>query len=84
MLIHSCIYYELNDNIVSDHKWQEWAFELAKLQDDNPKKTKINFFDKEFDGWSGASGGSHLPVRDAWVLSKARYLLVNPFLERNV
>ena len=32
MLVHSCIYYELNTNVVSDHKWQEWANELTSLQ----------------------------------------------------
>ena len=34
MLIHSCIYYELNESIISDHQWQAWADELQKLQED--------------------------------------------------
>lgn len=84
MLVHSCIYYELNDSIVSDHVWQNWAFELAKLQNESPNDCVMGFFDKEFEGWVGSSGGSHLPLRNSWVLSKARYLLINPFLDRNV
>ena len=32
LLIHSYIYYELNDNIVSDATWSKWAMELVKLQ----------------------------------------------------
>ena len=32
MLIHSCIYYEMNTNIVSDDTWQKWADELESLQ----------------------------------------------------
>ena len=36
MLIHSHIYYEMDDNIVDDHTWQRWADELAELQDKNP------------------------------------------------
>ena len=74
MLVHSCIYYELNDNIVSDHKWQQWADELEKLQSDNPDKVNINFYDHYFKDWNGATG-NHLPHRDPWVMRKALYLL---------
>jgi len=74
MLIHSCIYYELNDNIVSDHKWQEWADELEKLQTDNPNCCQIDFYDYEFRDWDGATG-NHLPHRDPWVFAKSKYIL---------
>jgi NAD-dependent DNA ligase len=74
MLVHSCIYYELNDNIVSDHQWQQWADELELLQSQNPNCVDIGFFDKEFVGWTGATG-NHLPHRHPWVLSKSTYLL---------
>jgi hypothetical protein len=74
MLIHSCIYYHLDDNIISDHKWQEWADELQKLQEDNPKLIKIGFYDKTFIDWTGATG-NHLPHLDPWVLSKSKYIL---------
>lgn len=78
MLVHSCIYYELNDNIVSDHKWQQWADELQKLQEDHPDCIKINFYDHNFADWTGATG-NHLPHRDPWVMKKAKHLL---WLER--
>ena len=74
MLIHSCIYYELNDNIVSDHQWQAWADELEKLQKDNPDKVSIGFYDDVFKDWTGATG-NHLPHLDPWVNNKARWLL---------
>lgn len=74
MLVHSCIYYELNDNIVSDHKWQEWADELEKLQKENPQLLNIGFYDQHFQDWDGATG-NHLPHRDSWVYNKALYLL---------
>jgi NAD-dependent DNA ligase len=74
MLVHSCIYYELNDNLVSDHQWQAWADELEKLQRDNPDCCKLNFYDENFKDWTGATG-NHLPHRDFWVLNKATYLL---------
>ena len=74
MLIHSCIYYEMDDNIVSDHRWQAWADELEALQLANPHCCNINFYDNEFRNWDGSTG-NHLPHRHPWVLSKANYIL---------
>ncbi len=74
MLIHSCIYYEMNDSIISDHQWQEWADELQQLQTLHPDCMVINFFDWEFRNWDGATG-NHLPHRDPWVFAKANYIL---------
>lgn len=74
MLIHSCIYYELDNSVISDDVWQRWADELEQLQLKYPEHTKIGFFDFEFSDWTGATG-NHLPLRDPWVISKARYIL---------
>jgi len=74
MLIHSCIYYELDDNIISDHKWQQWADELEVLQRENPDCCKLDFYDWNFREWTGATG-NHLPHRDPWVYAKAKWLL---------
>lgn len=74
MLVHSCIYYEMDTNIVSDHKWQEWADELQQLQEQNPDCCKIDFFDWEFRDWTGATG-NHLPHRLPWVYGKSLYIL---------
>lgn len=74
MLVHSCIYYELNDSVVSDDQWQKWADELERLQREHPEFTKIGFFDWEFRDWTGATG-AHLNHREPWVLAKAKYVL---------
>lgn len=74
MLVHSCIYYELDDNIVSDHKWQDWANELERLQKKHPEHLEMGFYDKYFLDWDGSTGG-HLPHRDSWVYNKALQLL---------
>ena len=71
MLIHSYIYYHLDDNIVDDHTWQKWADELTELQ--AGEVVEIGFYDKEFADWDGSTG-SHLP-KDAWVHEKAIFLL---------
>ena len=56
MLVHSYIYYELNENIVSDSKWSSWATELARLQNDFPEIAKQVYYAKDFEGWDGSSG----------------------------
>lgn len=74
MLVHSCIYYELNNNVISDHQWQAWADELEKLQKDNPDLCKLDYFDFAFRDWNGATG-NHLPHRHPWVYNKAKYVI---------
>ena len=73
MLIHSYLYYLLDNPIISDEKWQEWANELADMQKKYPNLCKINFYDEDFEGWDGSSG--YYLSRDAWVAEKAmKYL----------
>ena len=48
MLVHSCIYYEMDKNIVDDSTWQKWADELRDLQKDNPLLCTIDFYDEAF------------------------------------
>lgn len=71
MLIHSCVYYEMDDNLVTDDKWQQWAEELTELQKDCKE---IGFYDEEFRDWDGTTG-AHLPHRDSWVYWKALTLI---------
>lgn len=70
MLVHSYLYYELDDIIIDDHKWQEWADELVEL---HKQKSVIGFYDEAFSDWTGASG-AFLPF-DTWVKEKAKKLL---------
>ncbi len=70
MLVHSYLYYELDDNVVDDHKWQQWADELVELQ---KQKIDIGFYDDAFRDWTGASG-AFLPF-DKWVKERAKKLL---------
>jgi hypothetical protein len=74
MLIHSCLYYEMNTNIVSDDMWQKWADELEQLQKKHSKDCNIDFFDYDFRDWDGSTG-SHLPHREPWVYFKANQIL---------
>lgn len=73
LLVHSCIYYHLNTNIISDKKWDEWARELKTLQEQYPDIAKQIMWYDAFKDWD-ASTGAFLPIKDEWVLKKA-YLI---------
>lgn len=60
MLVHSFLYYEADEPIISDDLWQQWANELEKLQNQNPKCCKIKYYDDVFKDWDGTTG-NHLP-----------------------
>jgi hypothetical protein len=72
MLIHSYLYYTLDDTVITDDKWQQWADELTELQ---KRKSNIGFYDKEFSDWNGSTG-MHLPS-PAWIVNKAKKLLTS-------
>lgn len=74
VLIHSIIYYELDDCIISDHQWQDWADELAKLQEQYPDIAEECPYADEFRDFDGSSG-FNLPLRDPRGVSTARYLI---------
>ena len=74
ILVHSYIYYELDQNIISDAQWAEWAKELCQLQKENPDISKsVEWYDafKDFDG----STGAFLPFDNEWVQCTAEHLL---------
>lgn len=71
MLVHSYLYYVLDESLISDGEWQRRANELADLQNDFP--VRIGCYDSEFRDWD-ASTGYHLP-RDGWVHNKSLQLL---------
>jgi hypothetical protein len=73
MLIHSYIYYELNNNLITDHDWQKRADELTQLQKLYPEHCKLKWYDIDFEGWDGSTG-FHLP-KDDWVVRKAHQIL---------
>lgn len=56
MLVHSYIYYELNENLVSDSKWSSWAMELVELQSKYPNIAAQVIYAKDFADWDGSSG----------------------------
>ena len=74
MLVHSCIYYVLNDNIIDDRQWDEWAKELKALQEQYSEIAQQVTLNEYFNDWD-ASTGEFLPIRETWVIDLAKYVL---------
>lgn len=74
LLVHSRIYYELNNNIISDHKWDAWARELKTLQEQYPNISEKVMYYEAFKDWD-ASTGAFLPLHDEWVVRKANQMI---------
>lgn len=75
ILVHSCIYYEFDTNIIPDTLYDKFSKELAELQKNYPAYSKeVTDWYEEFKDWDGSTG-MHLPHRNPWVMDKAQYLL---------
>lgn len=72
MLVHSCIYYRLNTELISDHQWQTWANELRDLQ--ALFGYQMGYYDEEFKDWDGSTG-YHLPNGEPAIVARAIRLL---------
>lgn len=72
MLVHSYLYYALDNPIVSDATWQRWANELAIMQRNHPNLV-LHFYDDDFKDWDGSTG-YHLP-QYPWVVDRGQHLL---------
>lgn len=56
VLVHSYIYYEMDDSVVSDEQWTQWAKELVWLTREFPDIAKECIYHKEFEGFEGSTG----------------------------
>lgn len=74
LLIHSCIYYGMDTNLIDDSTFDKWSDELVKLQAEYPEVSKqVEWYDA-FKDWDGSTG-AFLPLNDTWVITKAKYLI---------
>jgi hypothetical protein len=75
LLVHSFLYYQLNENIIADHTFDKWSKELAQAIIDHPETFKQSVYAegfKNFDGSSGYDLPFHLPE-----IQNAGYRLLN-------
>lgn len=74
ILVHSCLYYKMNTNIITDEEFDKWCAELRDLHSKYPQYMDCGVFDAEFKKWGGFSGFD-LPTYAPEVHSKAEQLL---------
>ena len=74
ILVHSVIYYRMNDNLITDAQWAQWAVELEDLQNRYPDIAAKCPYAEEFKGFDHSTG-YNLPLDDSWAVNKARQLL---------
>ena len=79
MLVHSYIYYRLNDSVVSDHDFDRWAKELVELQELYPEESKQAPYYEDFIDFDGSSGYD-LPYHYPNIREIAHRLLRNEVL----
>lgn len=59
IIVHSYIYYELNDNVISDKDYDVKAKELVRYKNEYPELWKSSEYYKQFgDDYNGATGFS--------------------------
>ena len=75
LMVHSIIYYELNDNIISDAEWSKRAKELVELQEQHPDIAETVVFDDLYRGFKGDTGFDLAKGADEAAWGKAKYLL---------
>lgn len=73
LMVHSALYYTLDESIISDHLFDAWSVELVKLQKEHPKESRKAVFFKLFSDFDGSTG-FHL-ANNSWALHKAKQLL---------
>lgn len=74
ILVHSCIYYRLDQNLIPDYVYDQWSKELAELQQQYPELAKEVPLYEEFKDFDGSSGFD-LPIHDPRTVAKAEYLV---------
>ena len=57
IIVHSYIYYELNNNVITDKYYDEKSKELTKLKQDYPDLWKSSMYYEQFgDEYNGSTG----------------------------
>ena len=75
MLVHSYIYYEMNENLISDSLWSQWAMELVDLQSKYPDIAEQVVYAEDFEDWDGSSGAFLRYSNKPNIVSTANFLL---------
>lgn len=75
MLVHSCIYYRFDTNIVSDFDYDRWVNELMELQRKYPEIAQQCVYQEDFKNLDETTSGFNLGHSRPEIVRKAQYLL---------
>lgn len=75
MLVHSCIYYRFDTNIVSDFDYDRWVNELMELQRKHPEIAQQCVYQEDFKNLDETTSGFNLGHSRPEIVRKAQYLL---------
>lgn len=74
ILVHSCIYYRFDYNLIDDYTYDMWSKELAELQVKYPNLSKEADLYEEFKDFDGSTGFD-LPIHTPKVVKLAQELI---------
>lgn len=75
MLVHSCIYYRFDTNIVSDFDYDRWVNELMELQRKYPEIAQQCVYQEDFKNLDETTSGFNIGHSRPEIVRKAQYLL---------
>lgn len=74
VLVHSIIYYQYDENIITDDQWSKWALELEQLQTAHPDIAEECPYSDAFRNFDHSTG-SNLPLDDEYANQIALILI---------
>lgn len=74
VLVHSIIYYRMDESLISDYQWSMWATELSNLQREYPRIAETCIYADAFKDFD-PSTGYNLPLGDPKMNALAKRLL---------
>lgn len=77
LLVHSIIYYELDDNIITDAEWSKRAMELVSISAKYPEIAASAPLAEMYKDFDGSTGFDLAAKADDAARGKAKYLLMN-------
>lgn len=75
ILVHAFLYYKLNQNLISDDKYDKWSFELAALIKKYPKLFQQSAYPDAFRDFVPDSGYYLTPEKYSRIVNRAKWLL---------